>query len=78
MLSSSMISSPGLNDKILNERATRKKRGTMTRCGTVLRTTKIYVSLAHSEDDLAQALDVFAAALAAVPRRPARPSNQAR
>ena len=44
----------------------------------VLRTTKIYVSLAHSEDDLAQALDVFAAALAAVPRRPARPSNQAR
>ena len=38
----------------------------------VLRTTKIYVSLAHSEADVAQALDVFQAALAALPRPAAR------
>jgi glutamate-1-semialdehyde 2,1-aminomutase len=38
----------------------------------VLRTTKIYVSLAHSEADVAQALDVFQAALAALPRPASR------
>jgi glutamate-1-semialdehyde 2,1-aminomutase len=38
----------------------------------VLRTTKLYVSLAHGESDVAQALDVFKAALAALPRPTSR------
>jgi glutamate-1-semialdehyde 2,1-aminomutase len=51
-------------------------RSFRTEClkGGVLRTTKIYVSLAHSEDDIARALEIFERALAALPRRAARPS----
>ena len=36
--------------------------------GVVKGTQKIYVSLAHTEDDVARTLDVFKAALAALPR----------
>jgi glutamate-1-semialdehyde 2,1-aminomutase len=43
----------------------------------VLKTTKIYVSLAHSEDDIARALDVFKAALTALPRPARQPSDRA-